>query len=174
MDKITQSEINTAVDILKKLEPGFLPFEIFHQVARLYVTPIIEIVLLRKNEKGEICTIVLQREEDDPVWPGKVHTPGTVLRATDAEGDFADAFSRIIKKELGNLEIEFGPEFVSYEFHQVGRGREIALVFFVVYSGEAKCGTEVKVDALPDNIVDTQLKFIKKAVDAFQSYPSAD
>ncbi|MFZ2188798.1 MAG: hypothetical protein WAV73_04515 [Candidatus Moraniibacteriota bacterium] len=168
MNKISPAEINTVVEILKKLEPGVLPFELFHQFARLYVTPIIEIVPLKKREDGKITTILLERDKDDPVWPGMLHTPGTVARASDKEGDFSDAFGRILKGELGNLDLVHGPEFVAYEFHQVQRGRELALIFFVEYFGVPINGKEFEVGKLPENIVVTQLKFIKKAVDAFR------
>jgi len=168
MSEIQSSEIETAVEILKKLKPGILPFELFHQIARLYVTPIIEIVPLKKHASGEITTILLKRDEDDPVWSGMMHTPGTVVRASDTEGTFKDAFNRILNDELGNLNIMQKPKLVGYEFHQVKRGRELALIFFVEYVDKSKCGTEVAVNKLPDNMVDTQLKFIKKAVEVFE------
>ncbi len=168
MSKIETSEIDTVVKILKKLEPGLLPFELFHQIARLYVTPIIEIVPLKKTKSGEVTTILLQREKDDPVWPGMMHTPGTVVRASDTEGTFADAFNRILVNELCDLKIIHKPKLVGYEFHQVGRGRELALIFFVEYLKLSKCGKEFPIDALPDNIIDTQLEFIQKAVNLFE------
>jgi hypothetical protein len=52
MSEVSLSEIKTAVEILKKLEPGVLPFELFHQFARLYVSAIIDVVPL-KNRKME-------------------------------------------------------------------------------------------------------------------------
>jgi len=168
MSNIQASEIKTAVEILEKLEPGVLPFELFHQIARLYVTPIIEIVPLKKHASGEITTILLQRDDDDPVWPGMMHTPGTVVRASDTEGTFVDAFARILEDELRGLEVAQNPQLVSYEFHQVQRGRELALVFFVEYVGQPKYGTEVSINELSDEVIDTQLEFIGKAVDIFK------
>ena len=170
MVKISQAEINTVIKILKKIEPGFLPFDLFRQFARLYVTPIIEIVPLKKDRNEKITTILLPREKDDPDWPGMMHTPGTVLRASDKKGNLTNAFTRIIKDELHNLKIVHGPELVDYEFHQTKRGREFALIFFVEYSGSPKTGQEIIVDQLPRNTVKTQIKFIKKATEVFKTY----
>jgi ADP-ribose pyrophosphatase YjhB (NUDIX family) len=170
MNKLTSSELNDIVEILKKLEPGEIPFDLFHQFARLYVTPIVEIVPLKKYAEEKITTVLLQRDKNDPIWPKMMHTPGTVVRALDKEGDLSDAFNRILKEELSNLKIIYGPKLVSYEFHQVKRGRELALVFFVEYTGCPINGKEVDVNKLPRNIVDTQLNFIKKAVSCFKKY----
>ena len=168
MGELKSSEIDTVVKILKKLEPGVLPFELFHQIARLYLTPIIEIVPLKKHKSGKITTILLKRDDDNPVWPGMMHTPGTVVRASDTEGTFVDAFARILVDELCDLEIVHDPKLVGYEFHQVKRGREVALIFFVEYLERSNCGAETAVDELPENMVDTQLKFIEKAVNLFE------
>ena len=167
MNKISPAEIKIVVEILKKLEPGVLPFELFHQFARLYVSPIIDIVPLKKHKDGKITTILLERDKNDPHWPGMVHVPGTVVRTSDAVGSFSDAFGRVLKEELYDLEIVHGPEFVDYEFRQVRRGKELSLIFFVEYSGIPVAGKEVLIDALPQNIIDNQPEFIKKAVDAF-------
>jgi hypothetical protein len=167
MNKISAQEINDVVQILKKMEPGLLPFEVFHQIARLYVTSIIEVVPLRKKD-DQIVTLLLQRDKDDPVWPNMMHTPGTVVRASDESNTFKDAFSRILKDELCKIDLVSEPQFVDYEFHQVKRGKEMALVFYVEYRGKIKCGREVIVNQLPKNIVDTQLDFIKKAVNKFR------
>lgn len=48
-DQITDNEISEAVKILKKLDPGFLPEDLFIQFTRLTPTAILEIVPLRLN-----------------------------------------------------------------------------------------------------------------------------
>ncbi len=166
-DVINDKELKTVVEILKKLEPGILPFDIFHQFARLYVTPIVEVVPLKKQVNGDITTILLRRDINDPVWPGMQHTSGTVIRASDKAGSFEDAFDRIID-ELCGLEIEGKPQFVTYKLHKVDRGMEMAMIFFVEYNGKIKCGDEVNVNKLPKDIVKTQLEFINEAVNKFK------
>jgi hypothetical protein len=98
-----------------------------------------------------------------------VHTPGTVVRASDKAGNFSNAFTRVLKDELCDLEIVCGPEFVAYEFRQVRRGSELALVFFVEYRGVPIVGKEVAINNLPENIVENQPEFIKKAANVFNN-----
>lgn len=66
MSNISSEEITNIVKTLKKLSPGELPFDIFHQFARLYVTSIVEIVPFKKHNDGKITTILLQRDKNDP------------------------------------------------------------------------------------------------------------
>jgi len=144
---MNQQEIDRTVELLKKLEPGVLPTEIFYQFARLYVTPIIELVPLRKDVNSDIKILTLKRPEDDPSWPGQFHTPGTVLRATDKSID--EALDRILRDELENLELVDKPIFVNFDFHKVARGTEIALVFSAEYTERPNFGEEIDANNLP-------------------------
>ncbi len=161
--KITQKEINQVVNILSKLEPGYLPQEIFYQFTRLYVTPIIELVPIRKTDTGEIRVLTIEREADDPHWPGLIHTPGTVLRANDESVE--NALNRIQNKELKGMMFEIKPIFVHYDFHRVNRGMELALVYVTEYSKSIEGSVEVDPANFPENLVDTQINFIQKAIE---------
>lgn len=167
MPNITEQEINQVVETLKKLEPGYLPVEIFYQFARLYVTPIIELVPIRKDNKEGLKLLTLQRPANDPHWPGMLHTPGTVLRAND--GSINDALQRIQKKELGNINFVQDPTLVDYDFHTVNRGKEIALVFYAEYNEIPTNGLEINAKDLPENLVDTQINFINKAISKYEA-----
>ncbi len=159
------NEIEITAKGLSNLQPGFLPLPIFMEITRLSVTPIIEIVPLRKNG-GNIEVLLLERPADDPYWPGQQHTPGTVLRPSDQKGSYSDAFRRIFTDEL-QLELKQQPVFVTNTFHQVARGSELALIFFVEIEGEPPVGTFYNSTSLPENIVATQLEFIGLSVESF-------
>lgn len=164
---ISSKEISMAVNILKKIDPGFLPLELFIEFARLYVTPIIEIVPIRIDRRGEIRIILLKRDKSDPIWPGQLHTPGTVLRTSDKNGNLNDAFLRILKNEL-KLNKNIDPSkliFVDYIYHEVLRGKELALVFLFEYSNKPARCKEYNAEKLPANLVTTQIDFIKKVID---------
>ena len=63
--------------------------------------------------------------------PAGWHLPGTVLLATDKEGDYSSAFERILKGELyGAVRLKTEPELVSINFWESGRGRELEQLFF--------------------------------------------
>ncbi len=153
--------------MLSKLEPGFLPYEIFVQLARLVVMPIIEFVPLRS--KGDtIEVLLLERSKHDEIWPGEVHAPGTVVRATDTQGEIYKAFERIHKDELRGTIVSDG-HFVGTILHQSKRGMEHAQIFWVEVYDEAKVGTFYPADNLPDNLIESQRQFIAQAVKNFKS-----
>lgn len=180
-DQITDNEISEAVKILKKLDPGFLPEDLFIQFTRLTPTAILEIVPLRLNG-GKVEVMFLTRPEEDPVWPGMLHTPGTVIRSTDVNiktRGFDKAAARIFDKELNlNLD-EFkkqtGRDLIFSEtlLHYPLRGPEQANVFYVDLTNfDVGANGPLWLDPnnLPSNVVDTQIYFIQKAAESFKQY----
>ncbi len=159
-------DILQAVEVLKTLEPGKLPLPIFLEVARLTVTPIIEIVPLRKNIEGRVEVLLTKREDDDAHWAGMYHTPGTVIRASDIPGSYDDAFKRIISGELGGISVS-EPVYVTSILHKVKRGMESALIFWVEVNEEPKTGEFFDYGNLPEDLIDTQKPFIKMAIKDF-------
>ncbi|MEI7918175.1 MAG: hypothetical protein WCH58_02220 [Candidatus Saccharibacteria bacterium] len=163
--QISRKDIQQAKELLSKLQPGQLPFNIFIEVARLTVTPIIEIVPLRTNADGYTEVLLTKREDSDPIWPGMLHTPGTVVRANDRD-DNSDAFRRILNGELGDIKTS-APVYVKTILHKVKRGTEQAQIFWVEVHGESKIGIFYDVNKLPGNIIDSQIDFIKAATDSY-------
>lgn len=164
----TPEEIRLARDVLSRLEPGLLPFEIFKEVARIWVTPIIELVPLRRGANGTEV-LLFKRPDDDPVWGGQLHTPGTVLRSTDTSSGFNGALERIEHDELGAAPKTVSPRFVSTVFHQVARGSELSTVFYADMGDiPVENGQWYPARQLPENIVDTQIGFISDCVRMFE------
>jgi hypothetical protein len=130
------------------------------------VTPIVEIVPMRVSREGKIQVLLVEREISDPIWGGMLHTPGTVIRASDTRANNADAFERILEGELSNVPAS-KPVFVENVFHEVKRGKEQVQVYYVEVTGEPVSGRFYDADALPENVVDSQLGFISHAVASF-------
>ncbi len=168
MKKTTPSdeEIATVATTLSKLQPGFLPLPIFLEVARLVTLPIVEIVPLRISG-GKLQVLLIARDKDDPYYPDALHTPGTVIRATDEDGSYASAFTRILSDELGGVEIAGEPRYVESILHTEKRGQSSAVVFYVEVIGEPQEGTFYDVAQLPETIVDSQIDFIQAAAQKF-------
>jgi hypothetical protein len=162
----TPEEIAIAAKILSRLKPGFLPLSLFLETARLTVSSIVEVVPLRKSGDS-IQVLLTKRDDDDPNWPGMLHTPGTVVRPTDEEGSYASAFGRILGDELASVELAGEPQHVDSILHKVKRGMEDAKVFFVEVTGEPIMGTFHDITALPENVVDTQIDMIHRAATKF-------
>jgi quercetin dioxygenase-like cupin family protein len=165
---LTDLEAAQVTRLLSKLEPGFLPFGIFHEVSRLVATPIIEVVPLRISPDGKIEVLLLRREADDPVWPGQLHVPGTVVRASDAPHSFDDPLNRIFTKELGGVKLS-APVFVKNIFHNSGRGMEASQIYWVEVQSEDATHEFYDIDNLPEAIVNSQLDFIPAAIANFKA-----
>lgn len=159
-------DIQKAVQVLKNLQPGKLPLPIFLETTRLTVTPIVEIVPLRKYNNA-IEVLLTKRENDDPNWAGMYHTPGTVIRASDTEGSYDDAFNRILEGELKGT-ITKSPVFVTSILHKVKRGMESSLIFWVEVTCEPLTGEFYDSNHLPESLIDTQIKFINIAIEDFK------
>lgn len=160
--------INQVIDFLRGLKPGQLPPELFYTIASLTVTPILEIVPLRRAANGTVEVLLFKREASDPIWGGLLHTPGTVIRASDQPGTFNDAFRRLLSGEMAGINTGNQPQFVETIFHQVKRGRELAMIYWVSVAGEATgSGTWYPLTGLPDQLVDSQRSFIERAANDF-------
>jgi hypothetical protein len=161
---MTDEDIAKVAALLKQLEPGFLPYDVFIQIARLSVLSIIELVPLRSNH-GRIEVLLLERSPDDPIWPGKLHSPGTVVRPTDRSLP-GEPVKRIISDELNGTKLS-NQQFVKSLFYDTDRGKENASVFWAEVLGEPKAGKFYQLDNLPDNLITFQKDFIEAAAEKF-------
>jgi hypothetical protein len=166
---MTTDEEKELAELLKKLEPGFLPYDIFVEIARLVALPIIEFVPFRLNAQKKIEVLLLHRGDDDPIWPGAWHTPGTVIRATDNEDKIYKAFERILKDELKNTKVG-QPYYVGSVFHKSKRGAEQSQVFWVEVLGNPEAGKFYELENLHQKTIKSQLLFIKQAAQSYAGY----
>jgi hypothetical protein len=162
-----EEDTQKLVSYLKQLEPGFLPYDIFVQIARLVTLSIIEFVPLRSSD-GDVEVLLLERPERDEFWPGEVHVPGTVVRPTDSTGKIYKAFERIHQDELRGTELS-DYHFVGNILHRSKRGMEHAQVFWVEVTGEPKIGKFHPADKLPSNLIESQRSFIEQAVRSYKA-----
>ncbi len=162
--ELSEEEINKAADLLSKLQPGYLPQRLFDEVNRLHVSSTVVVVPLRRTAAGpEVLLIKRGHGPTDPVWPGHWHLPGTMLRPTDKEGDYSDAFRRILQSELKNTAISGEPEFIRTAFTETKRGREHTQLFWVEVTGEPREGAFFPVDGLPSPIIEHEKAYIQEA-----------
>lgn len=165
MNKREETEL---VRLLNKLEPGFLPYDIFIEFARLAVLSVIEFVPLRRNKDGVIEVLLLPRDENDAIWPGQIHTPGTVTRPTDTDERLYElAFERIVSEELKGTKVS-EPWFVKNILNKSKRGTENAQIYWVEVQAEPAVGEFYAVDSLPKNLIDSQQDFIRLAAGSFK------
>lgn len=164
-DALNNEQEQTLVKLLSQVAPGFLPYDLFIQIARLVSLSIIEAVPLRVRN-GKVQVLFVPRDANDSIWPGKVHTPGTVLRPTD-NTDLSTVFARIVEDELQSTAVGT-PVFVQNEVRKTKRGMEQAQIYWVEVQGEPAVGEFFDFDALPENHIEQQADFIAACVTSFQ------
>ena len=142
-----------------------MPYDIFIQIARLVTLSIVEFVPLRIRE-NQVEVLLLERSEENDLWAGQVHAPGTVLRPSDT--DIKLAFKRIIEDELGGVEVSEA-SFVINLLHPSKRGMENAQIYWAEVIGEPKVGKFYPAHNLPNNLIESQRDFIDLAVKNFQN-----
>lgn len=129
-DGLTPEEDQELAQLLSKWTGGVISTPVFTKLARMIPQPIIEVVFFRGiGENTE--TLLIPRPPDDILWPGKLHTPGTALRASDfsrGDGDPLKGALERIHKEVGN-EFAYPPTFVE-RLHRLGeRGPGVAEIY---------------------------------------------
>ena len=160
--------IGKTAELLKMLEPCFLPYPIFEQVARLIALPIIEFIPFKKTDEG-IKVLLLRRPENDPIWPNELHTPGTVIRATDIGigESIWRPFERILNDELLGTHVS-KPHFVGSIMHQSRRGTEQAQIYWLEILDDPKIGELHSLDHLPKEFLESQRNFVFQAAESFK------
>lgn len=165
---LTNDEIETVTRLLSRQPAGFLPLPLFLQVMRLAVASIVEVVPLRITSENTVQVLLLKRDDDYGLWPDTMHTPGVVIRPTDREKSYEDAFGRIFDGELKGIKAHGAPQFVCYTLHKSKRGMENALVFCSEIVENSGVGMFFETDNLPENLMESQRDFIVKAADYFK------
>jgi hypothetical protein len=161
-------DIEQTAELLKRFEPGFLPYPVFEQIARIVALPIVEFVPLKMTDDGKVL-VLLTDPYDTQLFAGELHTPGTVIRATDMvheAGKRWAPFERILHDELSDTLI--GPPcYAGSVSHVSKRGAEQAQVYWVEVLGEPHAGRLYPTDPLPANCMQSQIGFINLAVEKF-------
>jgi len=160
-------EINRTKNTLAQLEPGRLPFDIFTEVCRLTVTPVLEIVCLRRNSRGGIEVALLKRSANDPNWPDMYHVPGAVVTPTDIHAGLEGVVNRVCTEKL-SIESVNKPKFIMNDLCRVKRGVELAVVFAVEVEDEFAVAQFYDVNALPDNLIEGHDIFISQTVKLYK------
>jgi len=148
-------------DLLKRLEHGKLPVDVFNQVARLTVTPVVEIVpFFTKDEVEKV--LLFQRTSEDTLWPNMFYIPGTIILSTDEPGTLDDSLNRVINGKLSGIEIT-DLKFVNIKLIKSVRGMELALVYSARIINLMDKSNLYDVNKLPDNMIEGHKDFILMA-----------
>ena len=108
---------------LIKFKPGLVPLEVFNQIARLTVVPVIELILVSNGQ-----VLLLKRPDDDIYWAGQFCLPGKIL--TLSGSDSIDDYAQSFVTQLGS-DIQGEVKFCGLKFCHTNRGDELAIVYIL-------------------------------------------
>lgn len=138
-DGLAMADEKQLMQLLKKWKGGPLSDSLFTALAQMLPMPCVESIVLR-NVNGRTECLLTPRPENDPIWPGFIHSPGSVLRAMDFRRPDGVAvngpFERVQEKEIMN-KFEYPPIFVGIHTHLGARGPEVLLIHFTSISKQA-------------------------------------
>lgn len=160
------NQISKIKKLLSNQSSGYLPYQLLIEFSKFMVVPIIEVIPLCKNMDGEIKILLLKRSSDDPFWPNKLHTPGTIVRVNDLS--LNDAFDRI-KNEIGTTTTN-PPTFFQNYYRASERSKEAAMCYWIELNEHEKTNGEwYRSNNLPPDIVRNQIALIQKAMELFKT-----
>lgn len=175
-DGLTSEEDQQLTNLLSKWEGGSISTPVFTELARMTPQPIVEIVIFREKN-GVLETLLIPRPDDDIVWPGKFHTPGTALRTSDYyredHNPLNGAFERIQNKNELNTTFVSPPIFAG-RLHRLGdRGPEVAEVYIAELPEEpskSKNHIWYPVEQLANNssFIQHQLEHVQMAAELYK------
>lgn len=155
---MTQEDINALAEDLKKIPQGYIPEPVFSEVARIAVLSAVEFIPFRKN-KGAVEVLLFRRSPDDQFWPNALHTPGTVIRASDST--FEDVFNRLFDEELYSQTLPVA--FIGNELTLNNRGRAILFKYIIDVTNIPTAGTFYNINSLPEDLLLEHKEMIKDA-----------
>lgn len=168
---LTALEEKQVVEILGKWDGGPLSAELFTVLARIIPQPCVETVVIRKVE-NKFQVLLIPRPQDDPTWPGLLHSPGQALRAADYHRQdnvpMNGVFERVQKNEI-KAEFSSTPHFVGVAQYMTKRGPEAVHIFVTTLAEGSSLAPEFQwvnvdeIDTLP-NFIHHQVVPIRMAV----------
>jgi hypothetical protein len=151
--------------LLNEYTPGFLPEPLFVSIARLVVLSAVEFIPLRTKPNGEIEVLLFKRPSTDPVWPNKLHSPGTMLRPIDKS--LFDAFDRLFSDEL-RLSDPVNPIFVGTYLTHHKRGSIATFEYVIPITKEVSEGKFYSINKLPENFITEQKEMVLRAAEKYK------
>ena len=156
---LNSNEIEQARALLSRLEPGYLPFPIFLEMCRLKASAVIELVPFRRTDENKVEILMLQRPQDDPLWPNLWHNPGTVVRAGDT---YESCMERLLRDELGGLLLSRGPIFADTLISASERGTDAMQVYWAELNS-SRIGRFWPLEQLPEDMIQAEIPAIHAA-----------
>lgn len=107
---------------LDNIKPGEVPEQLFCQIARITVTPVIELLITDNNSS---VIILKKRSQTDKYWPGQYCIPGRIISANfnGSIPDIADSIMADMKLK------DYAMKLAGIELVNTSRGKELAIIY---------------------------------------------
>jgi len=125
---LTTEEETLVISLLCKVSQPWSP-AFFNAIKQQVAMTAIEIVIMRSiNNRPHVLLTV--RPDNDPNWPGELHSPGSMLRGADIDQShtYDKAFSRVLR-EIGIRSFSQEPVLVDAFPVPTPRGPENGMIF---------------------------------------------
>lgn len=163
---LSNDEVVLLESLLSRVEPGWLDFRLFKQMARINRLSIVDLVSFYVPSDEEMKVFLTRRPHDDHFWPNMLDIPGTVVLATD-ENTFDAPLTRLLSKEMGNPEIKGEFIYVRSQMQNGERGTETATSFAIELASVPTVGELYSLKKLPDLSLH-QMSLITSAANRFK------
>lgn len=138
--------MSTSLVNLSSLEPGNLSLEVFNAVARVTVTPVIELIITDGQS-----VLLRSRPDTDQYWPGQYCLPGSIVYSGGP---------RSLEEYLGKILTSIGVSTAFVKFGLVGvevystkRGDEVTIIYKVYTNIRANISGNLKVVRIKNTMV---------------------
>jgi|SRR3989344_475471 len=166
---LTIEEEKQFIKLTEKLT-GQVTKDLYNALASKFAFTAIEVVTLRVHE-GKLEVLLTKRDSDD-IFANGWHSPGSILRASDAPekydtvGDYQSAFKRVEQE----IKVPFSvvPKFVGIILQRHLRGVDNGIVFISEIAEAPGKGQFFPVDAIPEPFLEHQRAIIAMAVEGWK------
>lgn len=109
---------------LDNITPGKIPEQLFYQIARLTVTPVVELLITDNNSS---VIILKKRSQTDKYWPGQYCIPGRIISA-----NFNGSVPDIADNIMADMKLkDYTMRLAGIELVNTNRGKELAIIYNV-------------------------------------------
>ena len=107
---------------LDNITPGKIPEQLFYQIARLTVIPVVELLITDNNSS---VIILKKRSQTDKYWPGQYCIPGRIISA-----NFNGSVPDIADNIMADMKLkDYTMRLAGIELFDTDRGKELAIIY---------------------------------------------
>lgn len=129
----------------------------------------VHVVPLHITKSNAIEVLLMRFPSMHPHWPDMWHVPGYKVHASENPEDRQKVFERVFGGMVRGLAVTIPPVKTEVALHYTARGKEVGHVHYAEVLGMPSEGRFFDMRALPDDIPEHHMAFIKRAANAYRA-----